>query len=545
MNEWKQNEDRQKMASNEGFKNEFASQYGSGLAIAWTGYLEKINKDKKNQERLFVLTNKHLINFGNPDGWGHYFQSIWYRTNVRRCVYFVDIKYITYFKNSQDFILHINDSDYDFHQRAQERDKIIYKILFHTKSSRKDNMIKFNIVETLDSQSKLQCRYDRKKSQSLPEEFFTGKELKSFDSEDGFKEFLEGKGLSENNEDDRKPHNNLEKIPGFDIIKLIGQRNEDSTTKIFLAEQKDTKQLYAIKIFRYKPVYDEILDLSDKENQEIKNEKNILSKIGDNPFLQGIEYCYRQSKRVYFVMKFIQGGNLETQWSMTKSRKPLPESTVKFYAAQIVLALSSLHKQKIVHRDQKLEDILVDVNGYIKQIDFGKSKQLLDSEKTNTNVGNCIYISPEILLKKGHNYATDWWSFGVIIYELLTGKLPFSDPNQQNMVKKIVNKKNIEWPEDLDISDACKNFVENLLKKEPEERLGGHSGPEGADEVKGDPWWNQNSQNYIDDIYNFKIKAPIVPTIKDKHDLSNFKSKIVDTPIDKSIANDNSKRKIF
>ena len=137
-------------------------------------------------------------------------------------------------------------------------------------------------------------------------------------------------------------------------------------------------------------------------------------------------------------MPFVGGGEL---YKILKSKKILPEATVKFYATQIIIGIGKLHEQNIMHRDLKLENLLVDERGYIKIIDFGLAKMLVEGQDARTYCGTMEYFAPEVIARTGHDMSVDWWAVGVLIFEMLFSVTPFFNKSRKVLLSKIRSSK--------------------------------------------------------------------------------------------------------
>lgn len=171
-------------------------------------------------------------------------------------------------------------------------------------------------------------------------------------------------------------------------------------------------------------------------------------------------------------MPFIKGGEL---YKIFKSQKRLSEDVVRFYAAQICMAVGYLHSKGIMHRDLKLENILVDEQGYLKIIDYGLAKTLTGDQTSKTFCGTPEYLAPEMVLHQGHDFAVDWWALGILIYEMLIGVTPFYNKERKLLLLKIRQSK-VVFPDKrkykIDYSDEFVDLVLKLLNKDKKERLG-------------------------------------------------------------------------
>ena len=193
---------------------------------------------------------------------------------------------------------------------------------------------------------------------------------------------------------------------------------------------------------------------------------------------------------------------------------------------QVVLAIGHLHKKKVCYRDLKAKNILMGEDGYICLTDFGMAKVLEGDTLTKTKVGTRDYVAPEVLTGWGYSYAVDWWSLGILTYEMVAGYPPFQpfykdNELSQSKMYRVVLTKQITFSDELmkELSGDCVDFIKRMLDKNPDTRLGGVMGSE---EVLAHPWLSVLD---IDDVLNKKIDAPIKPKVSDDPlDVSNFRT---------------------
>ena len=280
-----------------------------------------------------------------------------------------------------------------------------------------------------------------------------------------------------------------------------------------LVKYNNDEKYYAMKVMRKDQL------ISEGISDNVLVERNILLE-GQCEFILTLSFCFQTPERVYFVTPFINGGDL---FHKLKNEIFFKENLVQFYAAQVAIALQHLHDLGIAYRDLKPENILINEDGYIKLCDFGSSVVIHGTEKENTFAGSPEYAAPEVITHEGHTFMCDWWSFGILIYELLYGNTPFYNVDKNRMYD-LINTGSISFPKFIQIegenkprsykvSDDAKNLITKLLEKDPGTRLG----RKGLKEIKKHSFFSGIN---FDDLPKKKHKAPFKPTI-DKDDMTN------------------------
>ena len=184
--------------------------------------------------------------------------------------------------------------------------------------------------------------------------------------------------------------------------------------------------------------------IKQKQVDHVFSEYNILSALNHPFIVQFVGLNFEDPKYLYLILEYIQGGELFT---LLRAKNTFPIDQAKFYIAHIITIFEYLHSKNIVYRDLKPENILINKNGYLKLTDFGFAK-LLDNEKTYALCGTPEYLAPVILLNKGHGKAVDWWTMGILLFEMLLGIDPFSDEDPVRTYQKIVKGK-VHFPKDI------------------------------------------------------------------------------------------------
>eukprot|EP01136_Pigoraptor_vietnamica_P031307 Opistho-1_new@91705 len=305
-------------------------------------------------------------------------------------------------------------------------------------------------------------------------------------------------------------------INDFELLKVIGK---GSFGKVMQVRKKDTKRIYAMKILTKSHLVER------DEVAHTRSERKILAK-NTNPFLVGLKFSFQTKEKIYLVLDYINGGEL---FFHLQNEGKFPEPRAKFYAAQLVLAIEDLHRMSIIYRDLKPENILVDYSGYIALTDFGLCKEDVQyNETTNTFCGTPEYMAPEVLQQKGYGPPVDWWTLGILLYEMLTGLPPFYDENTNQMYHKILFG-DLTFTDE--VSSKARSLITGLLQRDPKKRLG--SGRTDAEDVKKHPFFADIDW---DELLKKKIKPPWKPQLDSKLDTSNFDPEFTEmTPKDSMV----------
>eukprot|EP00041_Stephanoeca_diplocostata_P033532 m.1110548 g.1110548 ORF g.1110548 m.1110548 type:complete len:392 (-) comp24357_c0_seq7:3230-4405(-) len=252
--------------------------------------------------------------------------------------------------------------------------------------------------------------------------------------------------------------------------------------------------------------------IKTRQIEHTMNEKNILF-CTNNPFIVKLHDYFQDVKCLYFVLEFINGGEMFTHIQKQKRRRFTFEQT-RFFAAETVLAFEYLHNLDIIFRDLKPENMLIDYRGHIRLTDFGFAKRVVD--KTWTMCGTPEYLAPEIIVNKGYNHAVDWWAVGVLIYEMRCGRSPFEARSQLEMFKRI-SKRDFKFPRDF-TPDEC-DLIGGLLQVDLTRRLGAMHG--GVDDIKKQKYFGFSSSEW-ESLYDQTMESPYKPKVKGLGDCDNF-----------------------
>lgn len=302
------------------------------------------------------------------------------------------------------------------------------------------------------------------------------------------------------------------KLDSFKMVRVIGK---GSFGKVFLVRENKTGEMFALKVLRK----DNIIKRNQVEHT--KTERSVLGYV-KHPFVVALNMAFQSKDKLYFVLDYCAGGELF--FHLGKLGK-FQESRARFYAAEIVLAISYVHSLDIIYRDLKPENVLLDARGHVRLTDFGLSKEGISNSSSGANsfCGTPEYLAPEILNRQGHGRAVDWWSLGALLYEMLTGLPPFYCQDREKLFEKI-RKSDLHYPASL--SRPAKSLLRGLLTRDPTQRLG--SGPRDAEDIQRHEFFSDVNW---DKLAKGEIAPPWEPTINGSLDTSQFDKEFTNMPV--------------
>ena len=322
------------------------------------------------------------------------------------------------------------------------------------------------------------------------------------------------------------------RIHDFEILKPVSR---GAYGRVYLASKRRTGDVFAIKVLEKKR------DCSKEPVDRRMAERNVLAKA-DCPYVVKLYYSFQSSRRLYLVMEFVHGGDM---LSLLQTCGALEEEYVRQYISEMVVALKYLHREGIIHRDIKPDNVLIDKNGHIKLTDFGLSHMgIVDAASTGAHyggsprspllsrdydedlsemmlkskVGTPDYMAPEILMGTGHDFTCDWWSLGVITFELLTAYPPYNDDSPDAIFDNILST-TVEYPDE--VSPLAQSFISSLLVLDRRERLGAR----GAREVQAHAFFATANIDWAKlerGEFGEDEEPPFVPVLESRTDTSYF-----------------------
>jgi len=307
-------------------------------------------------------------------------------------------------------------------------------------------------------------------------------------------------------------HKDFSKKISLKDFKILNKLGKGAFGKVLLVHNEELNKYFAMKILKKKFIE------KNKQQFHVKTERKILEII-EHPFVAKLYYAFQNSEKLYLLTEYMPGG--EMFYHLHKDIY-FSEERTKFYISEIILALIYLHKNNIIYRDLKPENILLDEQGHIKLTDFGLSKIVnnINKDKTYTICGTPEYVAPEVLLNKGYNKSADWWSLGIVLYEMLCGETPFKEARERldiNIYYKPIYQNKL-------ISDIAFDLIQKLCEINVNLRLG--SSENEFEEISKHKFFNGIDWKKLE---NKEIKPSFIPIITNMEDVRNFDKQFTET----------------
>ena len=512
--------------------------------IVFSDSVTKINRRDKEQVRVLLITTRALYNL-LPNNY----------SKCKRRIPITMLSSITVSQLSDEFVLHIPD-EYDYRFKSGKRDKIaevinrMYKRMRDEEAAGKGtgaavqeskepsspaaaarkaksklhvqyvNEADLSSITLTKQQARMQSREDilRRKQELVVEvgdnDSDAEGESSSDTAEDGTSS---GAGHEQRGGMEvEQLLSNTEKVrlEDFELLKVLGR---GSFGKVMLVRYKADGRKFAMKILKKKAI------IARNQVEHTKAERKILESL-QHPFLMTLRFAFQSSEKLYFVLDYYQGGEL---FFHLKNQRRFPETIARLFVAEIALALGHLHSLGVVYRDLKPENILLDDLGHVCLTDFGLSKDLEYSDKSHTFCGTPEYLAPEIVAGLGHNQAVDWWSLGILLYELTVGIPPFYSTNVNEMYNKIQHGV-LRFPPFL--SEECKAVIVGLLNRDPSKRLG--ASERDVDDIKAMPFFNRMPW---EQLMRKEIESPYRQHCLSSEEAANFDTTFTNEPVVDSV----------
>lgn len=473
--------------------------------VKFSDFVIKINRREKEQTRVMLITNKAIYNL-MPNNYG----------NCKRRIPLDEVGSITTSQVSEEFVIHV-PSEYDYRFKSTKKETIAklaqeqYKQYMQKYGKNKKARLNIASVSQGDLKEKALTKV-MARSQTREDIIKRKKALAAEDHESDSEETR----VDEKRDQVSALMDSQEKVrlDDFELLKVLGR---GSFGKVMQVRKKSDGKVYAMKILKKRAI------IARNQVEHTKAERKILEAL-QHPFLMTLRYAFQSNEKLYFVLDYFQGGEL---FFHLKNNRRFPEDVARIYVAEIGLALGHLHSLGVIYRDLKPENILLDDQGHVCLTDFGLSKDVDPTDKAHTFCGTPEYLAPEIVTGAGHDKAVDWWSLGILLYELTVGIPPFYSQNVNEMYNKIQHGV-LRFPPFL--SENCKSLIVQLLNRDPKRRLGSKAD---VDDIKAHPFFKTlNFQKLL----KKEIDPPYKPKIKQgAADVSNFDNTFTSEPVVDSV----------
>lgn len=462
------------------YEDQEISQMIKDEIILFSDKVNKINKYFIAQERVILVTNQAIYNFKEKE--------------LKRRIEYSIVKGITTVDGEGvSFIIHCNDFEHDYFYSSPRHLKIIQMInIAHSLHFKRD--ISIYIVEDKSIGDYVTLKKEKKKDVDFSR-MPTHLQPISFD------EFLTGNKKANQKEFDIQASS----IDDLEILKVIGK---GAFSKVFLVRGKGSSSIFAMKIYR---------KFSFIENPllaYIKNEKDILFKC-KSKFITHLFKVMQNEVRIFYILEYKIGGDLYSYLKTVSEEESNKYDLNVFIISNIVLGLEELERRNVLYRDLKLENVLIDMNGYLSLSDFGISKFLPASkDKTYTFCGSPEYLSPEIIVGEGYDKKADYWALGILIYELFFGIPPFYSTDIMTLYQLICHA-SLKFVDSNPITEETKSIIIRCLNKNQDERLG----YSGVSEIKNHYFFSELN---FDQIEKEEMKSPLKISVSNSIDTKYF-----------------------
>eukprot|EP00758_Cryptobia_borreli_P006199 Tbor_TRINITY_DN5100_c2_g1::TRINITY_DN5100_c2_g1_i13::g.26097::m.26097/K04456/AKT; RAC serine/threonine-protein kinase len=290
----------------------------------------------------------------------------------------------------------------------------------------------------------------------------------------------------------------------FESLEVLGK---GTFAHVVLARHKTSNKYYAMKVVNKQGLLDH------KRVQDVFTERNVLTR-SNHPYLLKLHYTFQSEHKLFFVMDFMAGGDLD-KYLNSQPTKIIDPETSRLYACEIFMAITYLHDNGVIYRDLKPENILIDREGHCALADFGLSKDFhvegkdLYNEpmRCNSFVGSPFYVAPDVLKKKEYTVAVDLWSLGILLYRMVCGRPPFSGTNMKEVFENILFT-DLRFPSSVAVAPELRDLISRLLIKDANKRIKAH-------EVRAHPYWNGLD---FDAVYQRKVHPlywKVIPTVEE------------------------------
>jgi len=491
---------------------------GKPLEIVYfSDFLVKINPRDKPQERVLLVTDKALYNLLPTD-----------YSKCKRRIPLDAVDYVTVSQASDEFVLHV-PSEYDYRMMSLRKAEVVSVIqsVFKTCTD-EDLIVEYSSAMLLKSvcvtrtQAKKGKRQGRRSSTTSASSG-THRSSQEASAATSSPSLQNSKKNSSEHISKKSKYSGWGKdtaevsLEDFQLLKVVGR---GSFGKVMMVRKKNDKvknRVFAMKILRKEAI------IKRNQVEHTKAEREILEEI-KHPFLMGLHYAFQTETKLYLVMDYLTGGEL---FFHLKNERRFSNGRAKFYAAEIALGLGHLHSKNIIYRDLKPENILLDAEGHVKLTDFGLSKRYAEGTQARTFCGTPEYLAPEVVTGVGHGKEVDWWSLGILLFEMLVGLPPFYSDNV-SLMYNLIQVGELRIPSF--VTPKARNLISGLLQRDPVDRLG--YGREDVETVK--------AADYFEDIdwdrlFRKEIKPEFVPRTKGTSDTSNFDAEFTNEPVVDSV----------